>query len=423
MADRHRAALDVDGTLSRLVLRLLSLALSAENGRLARGEHGTLIDLLQRELRLDDGIGYLNHAAISPWPRRTVAAVQAFAASLGRTGSKDYPRWVATEQRLREHLAALIGAASPADIALAKSTSEALSFVAQGLDWEPGDNVVGIAQEFPSNRIVWEALAERGVTYRQLDLSASAEPEADLLALCDDRTRLCAVSWVQYARGLRLDLARLGNGLRERGVLFCIDGIQGLGALPFDLAEIPADFVAADGHKWMLGPEGLALFWVRPALRESLRLTQHGWHMVEHLGDFDRQDWQPAQSARRFEAGSPNMLGIHALEASLSLLLEVGMDAIGAAIAERSARLVEFVDRHGLELLTPRAPERRAGIVTFRVPGVDSQTLYRTLMQRDLMCASRGGGIRFSPHAYTPMEQLDEAIERTLAAAAELPAG
>jgi selenocysteine lyase/cysteine desulfurase len=172
----------------------------------------------------------------------------------------------------------------------------------------------------------------------------------------------------------------------------------------------------------MLGPEGLALFWVRPALRESLRLTQHGWHMVEHLGDFDRQDWQPAQSARRFEAGSPNMLGIHALEASLSLLLEVGMDAIGAAIAERSARLVEFVDRHGLELLTPRAPERRAGIVTFRVPGVDSQTLYRTLMQRDLMCASRGGGIRFSPHAYTPMEQLDEAIERTLAAAAELPA-
>ncbi|MCG6940512.1 MAG: aminotransferase class V-fold PLP-dependent enzyme [Thiohalocapsa sp.] len=378
-------------------------------------------NLFQDELRLDDGLIYLNHAAIAPWPARTVAAVQALATSLGRTGSKAYLDWVATERRLRERLAALIGAASADDIALSKSTSEALSFVAEGLDWQSGDNVVGIRQEFPSNRIVWEALAARGVEYRQLDLDTSTDPEADLLALCDDRSRLCAVSWVQYASGLRLDLARLGSELRERGVLFCVDGIQGLGALPFDLAEIPADFIAADGHKWMLGPEGLALFWVRPALRETLKLTQYGWHMVEHAGDFDRKDWRPAASARRFEAGSPNMLGIHALEASLSLLLAVGLDAIGTGIAERSARLVELIDRHGLELLSPRAPERRAGIVTFRVPGVDNQALYRALMQQDVMCAHRGGGLRFSPHAYTPMEQLDQALEQALAAAQGAP--
>jgi selenocysteine lyase/cysteine desulfurase len=380
-----------------------------------------LSNLFQDELRLDDGLIYLNHAAIAPWPARTVAAVQALATSLGRTGSKAYLDWVATERRLRERLAALIGAASADDIALSKSTSEALSFVAEGLDWQSGDNVVGIRQEFPSNRIVWEALAARGVEYRQLDLDTSTDPEADLLALCDDRSRLCAVSWVQYASGLRLDLARLGSELRERGVLFCVDGIQGLGALPFDLAEIPADFIAADGHKWMLGPEGLALFWVRPALRETLKLTQYGWHMVEHAGDFDRKDWRPAASARRFEAGSPNMLGIHALEASLSLLLAVGLDAIGTGIAERSARLVELIDRHGLELLSPRAPERRAGIVTFRVPGVDNQALYRALMQQDVMCAHRGGGLRFSPHAYTPMEQLDQALEQALAAAQGAP--
>jgi selenocysteine lyase/cysteine desulfurase len=111
------------------------------------------------------------------------------------------------------------------------------------------------------------------------------------------------------------------------------------------------------------------------------------------------------------------MLGTHALEASLSLLLEVGMEAIGAAVTERSARLVELIDHHGLELLSPRAPERRAGIVTFRVPGVDNQALYRTLMQHDVMCASRGGGLRFSPHAYTPPEHLEQAMARTLAAA------
>ncbi len=376
---------------------------------------------LSDELQLADGLIYLNHAAIAPWPRRAVAAVQRFAAGCGSLGSKGYTDWLATERRLRERLAALIGTAVTDDVALAKSTSEALSWVAQGLDWRPGDNLVGIAQEFPSNRIVWEALAERGVAYRALDLSRAVDPEAELLGLCDARTRLCAVSWVQYAGGLRLDLGRLGRGLRERGVLFCVDGIQGLGALPFDLAEVPADFIAADGHKWMLGPEGLALFWCRPELRESLRLTQYGWHMVEHAGDFSRRDWRPAASARRFEAGSPNMLGIHALEASLSLLLEVGMAAVGAAVAERAGRLIELIDRHGLELLSPRQPERRAGIVTFRVPGVDQDALYRRLMRRDVMCASRGGGIRFSPHAYTPVEQLEQAMARTLSAAAGRP--
>jgi selenocysteine lyase/cysteine desulfurase len=382
-----------------------------------------LIDRLADELGLEDGLIYLNHAAIAPWPRRAVAAVQAFAAGCGSAGSQGYPQWQATEQRLRMHLAELIGAALPEDIALAKSTSEALSFVAQGLDWQPGDNIVGIQQEFPSNRIVWEALGEQGVEYRRLDLSASSDPEADLLALCDARTRLCAVSWVQYAGGLRLDLARLGQGLRERRVLFCVDGIQGLGALPFSLADVPADFIAADGHKWLLGPEGLALFWVRPTLRDSLRLTQHGWHMVEDMGNFDRKDWQPADSARRFESGSPNMLGIHALEASLSLLLEVGMDAVADAIAERSAQLVALVDRHGLELLSPRESGRRAGIVTFRVPKVDNQVLYRALMQRGLMCASRGGGLRFSPHAWTPPEQLEQAMALTLATAETLKPG
>ncbi|MGB5830397.1 MAG: aminotransferase class V-fold PLP-dependent enzyme [Thiohalocapsa sp.] len=376
---------------------------------------------MSQHFDLEDNILYLNHAAVSPWPRRTVQAVQRFALDNGATGSKRYANWVATETRLRERLSALIGATSPGDVALAKSTSEALSMVAQGLPWRKGDNIVGIRQEFPSNRIVWEALADRGVTWRGLDLDSSVDPEAELLSLCDDHTRVLAVSWVQYARGLRLDLERLSRGCRARDILLCVDGIQGLGALPFDLAEIPADFVAADGHKWMLGAEGLALFWCRPTLREQLRLTQFGWHMVEDMGDFDREDWRPATDARRFECGSPNMLGVHALEASLALIQELGMDQVASAIAERIARLVELIDAHGLELLSPRAPGRRAGIITFRVPGVDQQALYKTLMQGNLMCASRGGGLRFSPHFYTPIDHLDRAIALTLKTASGLP--
>lgn len=363
------------------------------------------------EFRLEPDLIYLNHAAIAPWPTRTVRAVEQFATEVGTVGSRRYPSWLNTEQRLRARTARLIGAASPDDVALLKSTSEGLSFVAQGLDWRAGDNIVTIAQEFPSNRIVWEALGSRGVELRLLNIDQSTTPEADLLARCDQDTRLLAVSWVQYARGRRLDIATLAHACRARGILLCLDAIQGLGACPFDLESCPVDFVVADGHKWMLGPEGLAVFWCRPALREQLRLTEFGWHMVEAMGDFDRSDWQPARSARRFECGSPNMLGIHALEASLSLLEEVGIPAVATAIEERIARLSELVDQAGFELLSPRQRDQRAGILTFRVPGLDPATLYRHLMDRGVMCASRGGGVRLSPHFYTAEHQLQRAIE------------
>lgn len=366
---------------------------------------------LPDEFLLDPGLAHLNHAGVAPWPRRAVEAVRRFAEVNGTLGSEPYAEWLAVEQRLRGRLARLIGAGSPADIALAKSTSEALSIIAYGLDWRPGDNIVGIMEEFPSNRIVWESLASRGVTWRPLRLADARDPESDLLDLCDDRTRVVAVSWVQYARGLRLDLSRLGAGCRARGILLCVDAIQGLGALPFDLTEIEADFVVADGHKWMLGPEGLALLYVRPEIRDRIRLHQFGWNMVEHRGDYDRTDWSPTQDARRFECGSPNFLGIHALEASLSLIEEVGSECIAAAIAERVDHLIDHIDRLGLELLSPRSSDRRAGIVTFRVPGLDLARLHRGLMERRVLCAHRGGGIRFSPHYYTPISVMDRAVD------------
>lgn len=363
------------------------------------------------EFPLDPGLCHLNHAGVAPWPRRAVEAVRRFAEVNGNLGSEPYAEWLAVEQRLRGRLARLIGAGSAPDIALAKSTSEALSIIAYGLDWRPGDNVVGIAEEFPSNRILWESLASRGVLWRALRLADARDPESDLLDLCDDRTRVVAVSWVQYARGLRLDLGRLGARCRERGILLCVDAIQGLGALPFDLAEIQADFVVADGHKWMLGPEGLALLYVRPELRDRLALHQFGWNMVENRGDYERRDWVPARDARRFECGSPNFLGIHALEASLSLIEDLGPRRIAAAIAERVDHVIDRIDDLGLELLSPRAAERRAGIVTFRVPGIDADHLYRRLMERRVLCAQRGGGIRFSPHFYTPIAVLDRAMD------------
>ncbi len=362
------------------------------------------------EFDLSPDLCYLNHAAVAPWPRRTVAAVTRFAEANGRRGAADYAGWLATEQRLRERLADLIQAPTPDDIALVKNTSEGLSILAQGLDWQAGDNVVGIAQEFPSNRLPWEALQDQGVDYRVLDLDSTNEPEDALDGLCDARTRLVAVSSVQYARGLRLNLERLSASCRRRGILLCVDAIQSLGALPFDLRRTPADAVVADGHKWMLGPEGIALLYVAPALRPRLKLRQFGWHMITHPGDYDRHDWTPSPTATRFECGSPNLLGIHALEASLSLLQEVGMASVASAIEQRISLLLSLMDQAGFEVLTPRAPARHAGILTFRVPGADHPRLWRELQARGVICALRGGGIRFSPHFYTDEAQLHRAI-------------
>ena len=371
-----------------------------------------MIDLAA-EFPLDPALVHLNHAGVAPWPARTRRAVCDFADENTRLGSLHYPDWQAREARLRAQFAQLINAPSADDIALLKNTSEALSLVAFGLDWRRGDNVVGPAGEFPSNRLVWEALGPRfGVQYRAVPLDGQDDPEAALMAAVDGDTRLLAVSAVQYASGLRLDLVRLGEFCRVRSVLLCVDAIQQLGALPFDVQACQADFVAADGHKWLLGPEGMALFYCRSEARERLHLQQFGWHMVAAMGDFERRDWRPADSARRFEAGSPNNLGIAAQSASLSLLLAVGMPAVAEALATRVAAVIEQARRRGFPLRSPTAAARRAGIVTFHVPGVDNRRLYARLIAAGVLCAQRLDGLRFSPHFYTPPAAIEAAFER-----------
>lgn len=368
-------------------------------------------ELIQEEFRLQQDITYLNHAAVAPWPQRTKRAVQEFAEENAVLGSQNYPRWLQVEAELRVLLARLINAPSSHDIALLKNTSEALSVVAHGLSWQAGDNVVISDQEFPSNRIVWESLARYGVEVKKVDLQSADTPEQALLAACDANTRLLAISSVQYASGLKMDLVTLGEYCRQHQILFCVDAIQSIGAVQFDVQACQADFVMADGHKWMLGPEGLALFYCRADLREQLQLHQYGWHMVEHANDFTRSEWQPAGSAVRFECGSPNMLGSHALHASVSLLLDAGMAEVEQAVLSRSQSLfTQLADSQNLQCLTADETGRYAGIVTFRHQQMDSAELYAYLQAQGVVCALRGGGIRYSPHFYTPLNKLESAV-------------
>jgi cysteine desulfurase / selenocysteine lyase len=368
---------------------------------------------LNQEFPLDNDIIYLNHAAMSPLPKRTAEAVQQFVLENITQGGKNYAKWEKHETFLREQLCQLLNAPTNADIALLKNTSEALSVVAYGLTWQKGDNVVISNQEFPSNRIVWESLQSQGVIVRQADISDTNDPEAALLAQVDEKTRLIAISAVQYASGLRMDLEKIGAFCQTHQILFCVDVIQSLGALQLDVQAIQADFVMADGHKWLLGPEGLAVFYCKAEQREKLQLKQYGWHNVDNPYDFDAKTWTLATDARRFECGSPNMLGIHALSASLSLLAEVGMPTIEQQVLENTQYLLNaLTPSPQIEILSPQQPNRYAGIVTFRHRQIDAKTWYHQLREQGVICAQRGGGIRFSPHFYTPREKLDKAIEK-----------
>lgn len=361
------------------------------------------------EFPVNDECMYLNHAAVAPWPESARKAVMQFASENVALGASHYPEWLKTEIRLKQQLQQLIDAPNDS-VALVKNTSEALSFVAMGLDWQAGDVVVISDQEFPSNRIVWEALKARGVRVIEVALPWQ-DPESLLLQAIAEKPRLVSVSAVQYASGLRLDINRLGAACRQHGCLFCVDAIQAVGAQSFSVHDCQCDFAMADGHKWLLGPEGLGFFYVRPQVMEQLQIQEYGWHMVEDAGNYDNHDWQPAASARRFECGSPNMLAAHALSASCDLLLKVGMTRVEAAIAERIDYLQQGLKQLNATLLNPCLKERRSGILTFHFIGCDSQALHKMLMQSGVICANRGGGIRFSPHFHTPQEVLDDALE------------
>jgi len=363
------------------------------------------------EFPLINELIYLNHAAVAPWPKRTSLAVIKFAEQNTLYGAQFYPDWLKKESELRTQLQILLNAPSADDIALVKNTSEALSFVAYGLDWRSGDNIVSSNEEFPSNRLPWESLAKLGVEFRQADLTSAKSPENALFSLVDSNTRLLTISSIQFASGLRLDLEKIGAFCKRHHILFCIDAIQSIGAVQFDVQAYQADFVMADGHKWMLGPEGLGVFYTTPEARNKLRLTQYGWHMMKDTHNYENKQWVVHPTARRFECGSPNMLGIHALSASLSLLLEIRMAVIESLLIENSNFLIEEIDKNAqLTLLSQRQDRLKSGIVTFKHKTISNEALYNRLQKNDVICSLRGGGIRFSPHFYNTKEEITRAV-------------
>lgn len=351
---------------------------------------------------------YLNHAGVAPTSLRVASAVKGWMDDLVNHGILHERGWEAHCEHVRRLAARIIGA-SPEEVAFVRNTSHGLGLVAEGLDWKPGDEVaVATGIEYPSNVYPWLHLKDRGVVVREIAApDGGVTPEAVAAALTP-RTRLVAVSSVQFASGHRTDLDALGALCERAGVLLCVDGIQSVGCIPVDVKKSRVHFLSADSHKWMLGISGIGLLYVAKDVLPRVRPVLVGWRSTTDAWNFHRSHFELRQDAAKFEEGSAAYPGIYALGAALELLLEVGMDAIGARIGDRVARLDAGLRDLGCEV--GPGPEARAGILTFLPPGVPVRALSAYLSSKKVIHSVRRGRIRLSPHFYTTDEELDRLV-------------
>ncbi len=364
----------------------------------------------RRQMPIAERWAYFDHAAVAPLPCPSRDALLLWASQAAEQGDTVWPQWSQRVEQARRLAARLIGA-DPDEIALVRSTTEGISLVAEGFRWQPGDNVVTLDNEFPSNQYPWMNLAERGVETRRV---ATVEGRVDLdrlNAACDARTRIVSISWVGYASGWRSNLDELAELAHRRGALLMVDAIQGLGAFPLDVGRTPLDFLAADGHKWLLGPEGAGLLFVRREHLDRLRPLGVGWHSVVHASDYNRIALELKPTAARYEGGSQNMAGFIALAESLELLLHFGAESIGRRILEITDLACQRLAAAGCPIASPRQGDHRSGIVLFETPGRDPTQVRMQLERAGIVVRLRAGKLRISPHAYNNEQDIDRLIE------------
>jgi selenocysteine lyase/cysteine desulfurase len=349
---------------------------------------------------------YFDHAAVAPLPRRSGAALRAWTEEQERDGVVGWP---AREQRLeviRDQVARLINA-DREEIAFTNSTTHGIGLVAEGFPWRPGENVVTAAEEYPSNIYPWMNLAGRGVDLRLVPSRAGRIWIEDLAAAIDRNTRVLAISHVEFASGFRNDLDLLVELCRARGVALLVDGIQGLGPFQIDVRKTPVDFLAADGHKWLLGPEGAGLLFVRRDWIDRLRPTGVGWHSVVGSYNSPRNDFELKPSAQRWEGGSFNMPGLLCFGASVGLFLELGPAAVSRRINDQAEAVRAAAARSGWTVCGSASAADRSAIVVLERSGVDPDAASRALRGRGVVVSCRRGRLRVSPHFYNNDEDFD----------------
>jgi len=358
---------------------------------------------------------FFDHAAMCPLPKPVAETLRAWLDEAVAEGNTVWPDWVRRVESMRATAAQMIGADAD-EIALVRNTTCGIALVAEGFPWQPGDNVVTLADEFPSNLFPWMQLADRGVDTRRVPTDNGRLDLDELAAACDARTRIVSVSWVGYSTGYRQDVAQIVELAHDRGALVFLDAIQGLGAFPIDVRETPVDFLAADGHKWLLGPEGAGIAYVRREHLDRIRPYGVGWHSVVPAADYSKAELNLKPTAARFEGGSENMAGMLALGASFELLVDLGLDNIAAAVLEITDLACQRLAEIGATIvshrqLDHRGGEQRSGIVAFELPGRDPMAVRKHCLAQNVVMSCRSGRLRISPHAYNDESDVERLIE------------
>jgi selenocysteine lyase/cysteine desulfurase len=353
-----------------------------------------------------ENLVYLNHAAVAPLCRPAADAMKHLADDALLYGSYHYDKWLDAYDGLRVAASRLIGA-NRSEIAIVKNTSEGIATVAMGIDWKPGDKIVAFEGEFPANYFPWKRLEANGVKIDWLGFS-------DPLERIDEAVRgarLLTISFVQYLSGYRADLEAIGEICQRRGSLFFVDAIQGLGAFPVDVRNCRIHSLAADGHKWLLGPEGCGILYVQQDIQDQIEPVEFGWTNVARFNDYSCQDMTLRPNAGRYECGTLNTIGIYGLRAAIQFLLEVGVERIAAAVEALGDHAERTVTERGYRVMQLRTRGNGAGIVSFQRDGIDSRLVVHQLKDAGFFAAPRQGWVRVSPHFYINPEEMDRLAE------------
>ena len=357
-----------------------------------------------------DTWAFFDHAAVSPIPVNAVAAMNAYADEIARNGIATILTWVHRLAHVRGLAAKLINAPSVDDIVFIPNTTVGIGLIAEGFPWQPGDNVVLPAEEYPSNLYPWMNLAHRGVDVRKVPSRGNRIAVDDIVAALTPRTRLLSVSAVEFASGFRNDLDALGEICRSRGIFFFVDAIQALGAFPIDVQRTPIDALAADGHKWMLAPEGAGFGYIRREWVERLHPIGVGAHSVMNPFEYHVTDFNLKPHAGRWEGGALNVPGLSALGESLELFQAFGHAAVTARILELTDHLCAGAARRGWDVFSDRTDAARSGIVALVHPTVPSKVAMKVCREAGVVVNSRADRLRVSPHAYNSEDEIDRLL-------------
>ena len=362
------------------------------------------LENIRKEFPVTREIIFFDHARVAPLPKRVKQVVTAFIDDATRFGTAHYETWVLELERTRKKFAELINA-NPDEIAFVKNTSEGISIVANGFDWQLGDNVVIPDIEFPANVYPWWNLKQRGVETRMVKSVEGRVLFDELIKQVDNRTRILSISSVECNSGFRSDLNRLGTFCKEKGILFFVDAIQSLGVLPLDVKKDHIDFLSADGHKWMLSVEGLGGFYISKNVVDRIRPTTMGWGNVVNAENFMDYDFTLQKDAKKFEEGTPNTISIHAFGAALGLLLETGIDNIEKRVITLGDYIIAELNRRNIKIYSSTLLNERSGNISF-ILDKDVSKLYSFMLENKVKLTVRDGLVRFSPHFYNNEDEV-----------------